>query len=85
MTDRFGPAAAHCLAVGEYYRPQRFAVEALLLYAQSKCLTSVDLGPNVAILFGTLARLGTVMGYHRDTDGSRQRISAFEGEMRRRT
>lgn len=85
MTDQFGIAAAHCLAVGEYYRPQRFAVEALLLYAQSKCLTSVDLGPNVAILFGTLARLGTVMGYHRDADGSPQRISAFEGEMRRRT
>lgn len=85
MSNRFDTAAAHCLAVGEYYRPQRFVVEALLLYAQSKCLTSVDLGTNVAVLFGTLARLATVMGYHRDADGSRQRISVFEGEMRRRT
>ena len=85
ISDHFDTAAAHCLAVGEYYRPQRFAIEALLLYAQSKCLNSVDLGPDVAILFGTLTRLGTVMGYHRDADGYRQRISAFEGEMRRRT
>jgi Fungal Zn(2)-Cys(6) binuclear cluster domain/Fungal specific transcription factor domain len=83
--NRFATAAAHCLAVGEYYRPQRFAVEALLLYAQSKCLTSVDISPVVAILFGTLARLATIMGYHRDADGSREGISAFEGEMRRRT
>ncbi|OCK79147.1 hypothetical protein K432DRAFT_300545 [Lepidopterella palustris CBS 459.81] len=83
--NRFAIAAAHCLAVGEYYRPQRFAVEALLLYAQSKCLTSVDISPVMAILFGTLARVATVMGYHRDIDGFREGISAFEGEMRRRT
>ena len=48
--NRFAIAAAHCLAVGEYYRPQRFAVEALLLYVQSQCLTSVDVSPVVAIL-----------------------------------
>lgn len=83
--DCFDMAAAHCLAVGEYYRPQRFAVEALVLYAQARCLISVDLAPDVGILFGTLVRLATLMGYHRDADGSRQRISAFEGEMRRRT
>lgn len=34
---------------------------------------------------GTLMRLGTVMGYHRDADGYRQSISVFEGEIRRRT
>ena len=83
--DRFATAAAHCLAVGEYYRPQRFAVEALFLYAQSRCLTSVDISPVVAILFGTLVRLATIRGYHRDADGSRGEITAFEGEMRRRT
>ena len=83
--DHFAIAAAHCLAVGEYYRPQLFAVEALLLYTQSKCLTSVDISPDVAILLGSLVRLATVMGYHRDADGSRGGMSAFEGEMRRRT
>lgn len=86
VTDNnFGTAAAHCLACGEYYRPQKFSVEALLLYAHTICITGIDLGPDVAILFGTLVRLAIVMGYHRDADKSRQRISAFDGEMRRRT
>jgi hypothetical protein len=81
---RFAIAAAHCLVIGEYYRPQRFAVEALLLYAQARCITSFDLSPELGILFGTLCRLATTMGYHRDPDGSREKISAFEGEIRRR-
>ncbi|MCJ1444200.1 MAG: hypothetical protein MMC23_004701 [Stictis urceolatum] len=81
--DRYATAAAHCLAVGEYHKPQRFSVEALLLYAQSRCLTSVDLSPDVGILFGTLVRLATTMGYHRDPNGAR--TSIFEMEMRRRT
>lgn len=83
--DQFDIAAAHCLAIGEYYRPQKFSVEALLLYAHSKCLAGADLGPDVALVCGTLIRLATIMGYHRDADGSRQKLSAFEGEMRRRT
>lgn len=82
--NRFAIAAAHCLADGQYYRPQRFAVEALLLYGQARCLTSVDISPEVGILFGTLCRLAATMGYHRDADRSREGVSAFEGEMRRR-
>ncbi|KAL9046523.1 MAG: hypothetical protein Q9214_000656 [Letrouitia sp. 1 TL-2023] len=85
LSSRFDAAAAYCLVNGEYYRPQRFAVEALLLYGQAKCFASVDIGPNIAVLFGTLARLTTTMGYHRDADGYRKQISVFEGEMRRRT
>lgn len=82
---RFATAAAHCLASGNYYKPQRFAVEALLLYAQARCLTSVDMSANLAILFGTISRLATTMGYHKDASSSREGVSAFEGEMRRRT
>lgn len=82
---RFDIAAAHCLAVGGYYRPQRFAVEALVLFIQSVIVTNVDLGPDIGVLMGTLIRLAMVMGFHRDADESRERISAFDGEMRRRT
>lgn len=82
---KFSTASAHCLAIGEYFRPQRFAVEALLLYAQSICLTSVDISPDLGVLFGTLVRVATIMGYHRDPDSTRNDISAFDGEMRRRT
>lgn len=44
LGDRFDTAPAHCLAIRKHYEPQQFAVEALALYARSKCLTSVDLG-----------------------------------------
>lgn len=84
-TDRFTIAAAHCLAVGKYHKPQRFSVEALLLYVQSKCLTSVDISPDLAILFGTLTRIATIMGYHRDANEIGEGLSTFEGELRRRT
>ena len=84
VIPQFDMAAAHCLMIGEYYRPQKLAFEALLLHLHSICITSADLGPDVAILFGTLARLAIVMGYHKDPDGSRQSISVFEVEMRRR-
>jgi hypothetical protein len=40
---------------------------------------------DLAIIFGTLVRLATVQGYHRDPDTFRNCLSAFEGEMRRRT
>ena len=85
MSLRFDTAAAHCLAVGGYYRPQRFAVEALVIFIQSIIVTNVDLGPDIGVLMGTLIRLAMVMGFHRDADESRERISAFDGEMRRRT
>ncbi|KAI4209137.1 MAG: hypothetical protein LQ351_007889 [Letrouitia transgressa] len=85
LSSWFDTAAAYCLVNGEYFRPQRFSVEALLLYTQAKCFVSVDLTSNVAVLFGTLARLTMTMGYHRDAGGYRQQISVFEGEMRRRS
>ena len=81
---RFAKAAAHCLSVGEYHRPQPFAVEALLIYAQSKILTTLEMPQAVVVLFGTIVRLATLMGYHRDADGYRKSVSAFKGEMRRR-
>ena len=83
-SNHFSVASAHCLAIGQYYKPQKLAVEALLLYAQARCILSVDISPDMAVVFGTLVRKATVMGYHRDA-GSRRDVSAFDAEMRRRT
>ena len=80
---QYSVAAAHCLAVGEYYRPRPLAVEALLLYAQAQCLTSQILPLSLAPVFGTLIRLATMMGYHRDPEALG--FTLFEQEMRRRT
>ncbi|KAH8896266.1 hypothetical protein GQ53DRAFT_852327 [Thozetella sp. PMI_491] len=80
---RFSSAAAQCLAIGEYFRPKRFAVESLLLYAHAQCLTSHELPSDIGPLFGVLVRLASSMGYHREPDMTSQ--SPFEKEMRRRT
>ncbi|MCJ1458928.1 hypothetical protein MMC28_009304, partial [Mycoblastus sanguinarius] len=81
--DRYSVASAHCLALGEYFRPKRFSVESLLLFVQAKCLTSLGMSPDSGLIFGLLIRLATIMGYHRDPDIFQ--LSAFEREMRRRT
>jgi hypothetical protein len=83
--DSLARAAAHCLAIGHYYKPQKFAVEALALHCQSRCLTSVHIPSDLAILVGALIRLATVMGYHKDIDTTQAGISVFEMEIRRRT
>ena len=80
---RFSVAAAHCLAIGQYFRPQQFAVEGLLLYIHSQCLTTKILSPDLAPVLGVLIRTATMMGYHQDLQPSRS--SVFVREMRRRT
>ena len=81
--DRYIVASAHCLALGEYFRPKRFSVESILLFAQAECLTSLGMSSDLGLIFGLLIRLATRMGYHRDP--KLFQLSAFEGEMRRRT
>ncbi|KAF3024916.1 hypothetical protein E8E14_012944 [Neopestalotiopsis sp. 37M] len=82
-TNQFSVAAAHCLASGHYFRPKRFAVEALTIFTQAQCLSSKELPPDIGALIGLTVRVATNMGYHREIDGPR--ISPFEREMRRRT
>ncbi|ETS73556.1 hypothetical protein PFICI_14502 [Pestalotiopsis fici W106-1] len=82
-TNQFSVAAAHCLTSGHYFRPKRFAVEALTIFTQAQCLTSKELPPDIGALIGLTVRAATNMGYHREIEGPR--ISPFEREMRRRT
>lgn len=81
--NRYNVASAHCLALGEYFRPKPFSLESLLLFVQADCLTGLGMSPDSGLIFGLLIRLATRMGYHRDPDIFQ--LSAFEGEMRRRT
>ena len=84
-STQFVTAAAHCLVLGEYHRPQRLVVEALLLFAQAHCLCSLDVSPEIGVLFGLLIRLATSMGYHTEARGFRNNSSVLGNEMRRRT
>ncbi|KAB5550785.1 hypothetical protein GE09DRAFT_149431 [Coniochaeta sp. 2T2.1] len=83
VDNGFSVAAAQCLVLGEYFRPRRFAVAALLICVQSHCLTSFGVSPEIGSLSSVLIRLATTMGYHRDPET--HKFSPFEKEMRRRT
>ncbi|KAF2160478.1 hypothetical protein M409DRAFT_29099 [Zasmidium cellare ATCC 36951] len=80
----FSLAAAHCLALGRYHRPQRFAVESLAVYVQAKVIETLDPSPALGLLFGTLIQSAYSMGYHREPTNFKN-LTPFEGEMRRRT
>ncbi|KAI1129192.1 hypothetical protein F5Y10DRAFT_238766 [Nemania abortiva] len=80
--SEFTVAAAQCLAIGEYFRPKAFAVEALLLYAQSQYIASLELPPDMGSVLSILVRLATVAGYHRESGALG--LSPFTMEMRRR-
>ncbi|KAH6658085.1 hypothetical protein BKA67DRAFT_557117 [Truncatella angustata] len=81
--NQFSVAAAHCLALGHYFRPRNVAVEALTVFIQAHCLTSRELPSDIGALVGLVIRLATKMGYHKDQ--SLFQLSPFEDEMRRRT
>ncbi|VUC27690.1 unnamed protein product [Clonostachys rosea] len=79
----FTEAAAQCLALGEYFLPKAFAIEALLLYLQSQYITSLEIPPYMGSLLSIIVRLATTAGYHREDGASG--LSPFVKEMRRRT
>ena len=83
VDHEFSIAAANCLILGEYFRPRRFAVEALLIFVQAYCLTSLEVSTEIGSISSILIRLATTMGYHRDPEALK--FSLFEKEMRRRT
>ena len=80
----FSYAATQCLAVGQYSRPQRFAVEAITAFIQARITDKLDACRESGMLFGVLVPLAYTLGYHRDP-AHLKHVSSFEGEMRRRT
>jgi Fungal specific transcription factor domain len=82
--DLFLRCAGSCLVLGKYAQPQRYVVEALLLYAQCKYISKLDQMEESGALLGVIVRVAMRMGYHRDAKHL-SGISAFDGEMRRRT
>ena len=81
--SKWHKAAAQCLVLGDYYRPQPQAVEAFALYAQCKNLWTLDPSREAGAILGIVVRMAYEMGYHRDPDAYGA-FSVFEGEMRRR-
>jgi Fungal specific transcription factor domain len=82
--DLFSRATANALVLGKYKTPQKHAVEALLLFSQSRYISNLDSVQELWTSFGVIVRLAMLMGYHRDAQHLAG-VSAYEGEMRRRT
>lgn len=75
--------SAQCLLLGGYKNAQRYALEALILYAQSCLITGTKTAAESWFDLGVVVRLAFRLGYHRDP-ANFPSISIFEGEMRRR-
>jgi hypothetical protein len=76
-------AAGQCLVLGEYHRPQKYAVEALAMYGHCKNLQSLDPSREAGAILNMVIRMAYEMGCHRDPD-SFGSFTVFDGEMRRR-
>jgi hypothetical protein len=79
----FHSAAGKCLVLGKYHRPQKYTLEALLMYAQCRNLQCLDPSREVGAILAVAVRLGYEMGYHRDPDFI-GKFTVFDAEMRRR-
>lgn len=81
--ERLLSSAAQCLIIGNYGRPQEYVLEALILFAQTKYVATLDPSREVALLLPIVFRFAYELGYHRDPDLF-PHIPVFEKEMRRR-
>ncbi|GIJ89772.1 hypothetical protein Asppvi_008717 [Aspergillus pseudoviridinutans] len=82
-TTRFRKRTVQCLVQANYITPGRYKVEALFLYTMGEFFTSCDAQAGVSFMLGLTIRLAMRMGYHRDPRNF-PKMSAYEGEMRRR-
>lgn len=74
---------AQCLIVGDYTKPHRYLIEALIFHLFGDFSQTKDTDVSVWVLGGMIARLAMRMGYHRDSKMF-PNITPFQGEMRRR-
>lgn len=81
--EDFLGAATQCIILGDYAKPQKHVLEALLLFAQCKYVAAFDPSREVGLILAIVFRFAFQMGYHRDPDHF-SNMSAFDGEMRRR-
>jgi len=84
--DRFRKYRGACgwaLIWGKYTQPGPFTLQAMVLYTEGEFLVNRVSQMNCYLLCSTTIRLMLKMGLHRDPS-KLPRISAYEGEMRRR-
>ncbi|KAJ9313016.1 transcriptional regulator family: Fungal Specific TF [Paecilomyces variotii] len=73
-----------CLLLGKYIHASEYVLETLILHLESKFIGSVDSSLDLWHLMGIIIRTAMRLGYHRDAKVFGERLSPFDGEMRRR-
>ncbi|KUL82400.1 hypothetical protein ZTR_10325 [Talaromyces verruculosus] len=76
-----------CLIMGKYKNANSYALETLVIYLLGTYIGKPDSSFDGWFLMGTIIQLAMRMGYHCDPQNSQtenNKISPFEGEMRRR-
>lgn len=84
LWDIFRKRSAQCLVQANYLTPGRYKCETLFLYGLCEFYRSQDAQIGVSYILGICIRLAMRMGYHRDPRHYPS-LTAWEGEMRRRT
>ncbi|KAM0344571.1 hypothetical protein ACHAPU_007345 [Fusarium lateritium] len=77
--------SAQCLVTGEYLKAKPYSVEALMMYAHSRNVSTEDSDATIWSLYSLSVRLAQRRGYHLDAARVSPHIKPFEAEMRRRT
>lgn len=84
MVKVYREKIVQCLTLGKYTQGGPFVIESLICYVAIEHLLQEDPEFGTHILLGMILHLAMRMGYHRDPKNFPV-ISAFDGEMRRRT
>ncbi|KAH7134170.1 fungal-specific transcription factor domain-containing protein [Dactylonectria macrodidyma] len=85
VLEVFHRRSTECLILSKYSTtPGPYTMETLLFNAQVEFIRRRDANLGVWVLGGIIIRIALRMGYHRDPAHHSQ-LSAFQGEMRRRT
>ncbi|KAH8700829.1 hypothetical protein BGW36DRAFT_317045 [Talaromyces proteolyticus] len=84
MINRLQRNCCQCLISSNYTKVGKLKVEALLMYATTEYSKKGNAPISVSLILGIAIKLAMRMGYHRDPKHY-SNISAFEGEMRRRS
>ena len=75
--------AVECLRLGDFTKPSRYTIEALMIYFACEHFSTTDSEFSLSLVFGIMVRVAMRAGYHRDPIHYPE-LSVFDGEMRRR-
>ncbi|OCK77973.1 hypothetical protein K432DRAFT_406853 [Lepidopterella palustris CBS 459.81] len=81
--DKYQHLASSAMALADISKPQPHCIEAAMIYSECEFLRRNNHHVKIWLIVGVIVRVALRMGYHRDASHF-DRMTAFQGEMRRR-